>query len=65
MRKEVENWYRSSRYDFEVAGEMMRAGRYIYVIFFCHLAVEKMLKAVVENVTGETPPKTHSLPLLL
>ncbi len=65
MRKEVENWYKSAKYDLEVAEEVFHTGRYIYVVFFCHLAVEKMLKAVVEKVTGKTPPRTHNLVILL
>ena len=31
----------------------------------CHLALEKALKAKVEEVTGEEPPKTHDLEYLV
>ena len=31
----------------------------------CHLALEKMLKAKVEEITGEEPPKTHDLEYLV
>ncbi len=40
---------------------MLSTGRYLYVIFMCHLALEKMLKAHVTQVTGEIPGKTHDL----
>lgn len=61
----VENWRKSSRYDLRAASQMLRGGYHIYTIFFCHLAVEKMLKAVTEKVSGKTPPKTHNLRYLL
>lgn len=35
--------------------------RYVYVIFMCHLAVEKALKAIVVDKTKTVPPKTHDL----
>lgn len=44
---------------------MLAAGRYPYTAFFCHLAVEKALKAKVQEVTGKTPPKIHDLIALL
>ncbi len=29
-------------------------------LFFCHLALEKMLKALFTHNTGQVPPKTHN-----
>jgi HEPN domain-containing protein len=40
---------------------MLKTGRYIYVLFMCHLSVEKLLKARYEAVLEKIPPKTHSL----
>ncbi len=65
MPREVENWLSSARYDLAVARDVLEAGRYPYVVFFCHLAVEKALKAKVQEVTGKTPPKVHDLVALL
>ena len=65
MNKEVENWRRSSHYDFEAAGGMLSTGHYVYVVFLCHLAIEKMLKAVIAQQIRKAPPKTHNLRLLL
>lgn len=31
----------------------------------CHLAIEKLLKAKVKEITGKMPPKTHSLRYLI
>lgn len=41
--------------------EMLATKRYLYVIFLCHLALEKLLKAHVAEVTQTVPIKTHDL----
>ena len=51
-------------YDIDTARQMLKTKRYVYVIFMCHLAIEKALKAVVCEETNKFPPKTHDLILL-
>ncbi|MFC1886716.1 HEPN domain-containing protein [Thermodesulfobacteriota bacterium] len=65
MLKETKNWIESSDYDAQTATYMLQTGRYIYVIFMCHLAIEKLLKAIVQENTGKLPHKTHDLIFLL
>ena len=65
MKKEVKNWVDSAQYDLETAEHIFNADRYIYTIFMCHLALEKALKAKVEEITAKTPPKTHDLEYLV
>ncbi len=65
MKEKVKNWLDSARYDLEVAGQMFRSGVYVYTVFMCHLALEKILKAKVEEITDEKPPKTHDLEYLI
>ena len=48
-------------YDLGTAEAMWQTGRYVYTAFMCQLAVEKALKALVVERTGDTPPKTHNL----
>lgn len=57
----VNNWIKSSNYDIKTAEHMLKTGRYIYVLFMCHLSVEKLLKALYEAALDELPPKTHNL----
>ena len=52
-------------YDLTTAQSMLKTGRFIYVIFMCHLALEKALKAIVCNKNKQIPPKTHDLIYLL
>ena len=40
---------------------MLHTGRYIYVIFMCHMALEKALKALITEETQQLPPRTHNL----
>lgn len=61
MERDVKYWVDLARYDMETAGAMYKAGRYLYVLFTCEQAVEKMLKAAVVSTTGKFPPKTHDL----
>lgn len=65
MRDDTRNWIASADYDVETAQDLFEAGRYPYVIFMCHLALEKMLKAHVTEVMQSKPAKTHSLPYLV
>jgi HEPN domain-containing protein len=65
MDKEVRNWLDSAGYDLETAEHMFKTGRYVYTIFMCHLALEKILKAKVQEITGRIPPKTHNLRYLV
>jgi len=44
---------------------MLDSGRYIYTVFMCHLAIEKMAKAVIVELTGKEPPRSHDLQYLL
>ena len=50
-----------SEYDLVTARHLLASGRYLYVVFMCHLALEKMLKAHVTEATQSIPAKTHDL----
>ena len=61
IRKDTKNWIALADYDLETARHMLTTGRYLYVIFMCHLSLEKMFKAHVAEVTQSIPIKTHDL----
>ena len=50
-----------ARYDFGVARSLLKAKKYVYALFFGHLVVEKMFKAVFVRKRGMAPPPTHNL----
>ena len=57
----VSYWLGMSDYDFDTAEAMLRTGRYLYVGFMCHQAIEKALKAYWSSVHSDPPLKIHSL----
>jgi HEPN domain-containing protein len=59
--KIIQNWLALAEYDYETAHAMFQSGRYIYVVFTCQQAVEKMLKAVYVREYQAAPPYIHSL----
>jgi len=62
MDQKIKYWTSLAQYDIETAGAMLRTGRYLYVGFMCHQAVEKMLKAAWQAAhTSGIPPRTHNL----
>jgi HEPN domain-containing protein len=65
MKRTTLNWLRGAEYDIQTAESLLKSRRYIYVIFMCHLAVEKMLKAIVAESSTSLPPRTHNLYHLL
>lgn len=62
--KTVSYWLESAEYDFGVAEAMLQAEKYPYALFMGHLALEKLLKALVVKNTRNHAPITHSLPFL-
>jgi HEPN domain-containing protein len=64
VEKTVSYWLESAEYDVGVAESLFRSRKYPYALFFGHLALEKVLKALVVKETRKHAPYTHSLPLL-
>jgi len=40
MRRNPSEWINQSEYDLMTAKDMYNAGRYIYTVYMCHLAIE-------------------------
>lgn len=51
MKKDAKNWVQIAKYDLETAKAMMNSSRFLYVLFTCQQAVEKMLKALIVEFT--------------
>ncbi len=61
----INYWIKSSDYDFEAAEDLCKTKKFPHALFFGHLAVEKILKALIIKINEEYPPKTHNLMMLL
>ena len=66
MKKEekIKYWLHSAEYDWKITGHLLEKGDFPYALFFGHLTVEKILKAVFVSKVGEPPPLTHRLTYL-
>lgn len=64
ISKTVAYWLTGAKYDLGVATAMLKAKKYPYALFMGHLALEKLLKALVVKQTKKHAPFTHSLPYL-
>jgi len=62
--KTINYWLESAEYDFETGKSLLESKKFPYALFFAHLAIEKILKAIVVKKTEEHAPHTHSLVLL-
>jgi len=61
MRKTVREWIEISEYDLCTAEAMLKTKRFLYVMFMCQQAVEKILKAIYAMNSSGLPPRTHNL----
>jgi len=57
----IEYWRLEAEDSLRVAGHLFEKGDYSYALFFGHLAVEKIIKAVFVQNTGEDVPRSHNL----
>ena len=62
--KTIKFWAEGAIYDLETGKSLLESKRYPYALFFGHLALEKILKALVVKSMKEHAPFTHSLTFL-
>ncbi|MBI5893627.1 MAG: HEPN domain-containing protein [Deltaproteobacteria bacterium] len=63
-QEKIDYWLKSAEYDWMVAGHLFEKGDYAYSLFFGHLTIEKILKAIFVSKFDEHPPFTHRLTYL-
>ena len=59
--KQCHYWRMGADNAMETAELLIQNGRFDFGLFFLHLSIEKMLKAIVTRRTQDVPPKTHNL----
>lgn len=57
----IQYWERSAEDALDTAHELNKPGKYHHSLFFLHLALEKILKALFVKKHNETPPPIHDL----
>jgi len=59
--EKVEHWLDIARYDLQTATAMFNSRRYLYTVFMCEQAMEKLLKAAYIAQVNENHPWGHDL----
>lgn len=63
--KQIDYWTSSAKDDLVTAKILIEKERYLHGLFFCHLVIEKVLKAHAVKSTLRVAPKSHNLLYLL
>lgn len=61
LQNQISYWRSSAKKDFKTAEYLFEGKYYDACLFFCHLAIEKLLKGMVVIATKDTPPFIHQL----
>ncbi len=65
LEKQINYWKSGAESDIESAEILIEKGKYLHGLFFCHLTIEKALKAHFVKSNKQLAPKTHNLIYLL
>ena len=68
MTKEehIQYWIETSDKDLKVVETLYQSKQYVYSLFFSHLVIEKLSKAIwVKNSSGNHPPRSHNIVYIL
>ncbi len=61
IEKQIDYWKSSAEDNLETAVLLIESDKTIEGLFFCHLTIEKMLKALLVKSTNGLAPKSHKL----
>ncbi len=61
IRKQIQYWIKGGEEDLDAACSLLEKKHFRHALFFAHLALEKVIKARVTEVTKDVPPRIHDL----
>jgi HEPN domain-containing protein len=61
ITKQIDYWTKGAENDLMTADLLIREKRILHGLFFCHLVIEKAIKAHVVKTSGDGAPKSHNL----
>jgi len=64
-QEKYEYWLDIAQYDLDTAETMLNGGRWLYVVFMCQQAVEKLVKGLYVLYVDDNVPKTHNIRVLI
>ncbi|MGD2090993.1 MAG: HEPN domain-containing protein [Candidatus Aminicenantes bacterium] len=65
IEKQIEFWVEGAEAALDTARILIKKKKHLHGLFFCHLTIEKIIKAHVVRETSQIPPKSHNLFRLL
>ena len=65
LQEKFEYWLDIAQYDLETAGAMFDAGRWLYVVFMCQQAIEKVCKGLYLLFINDEIPRIHDINSIL
>jgi len=60
-QEKYEHWLDIAKYDLESADAMCTGGRWLYVVFMCQQAVEKLCKGLYVLYVSDEVPRVHNI----
>ncbi len=61
VHKQIEYWIEGSEDDLLTADLLIREKRILHGLFFCHLVIEKAIKAHIVKISRDVAPRSHNL----
>jgi HEPN domain-containing protein len=61
VSEKIEYWVDIADYDMKTARALHKSGRYLYTVFMCQQAIEKILKAIHLHKSSKDAPLSHNL----
>jgi HEPN domain-containing protein len=64
-QEKYDYWLDTAEYDLASAEAMLNGGRWIYVVFMCQQAIEKLVKGLYILYADDNVPRTHNISALI
>jgi HEPN domain-containing protein len=64
-QEKYDYWLDIAQYDIETASAMFGSRRWLYVVFMCEQAVEKLVKGLYTLYVDDNVPRTHNISSLV
>lgn len=61
LQKQIDYWISGAEDDLLTADILIQRNRFLHGLFFCHLVIEKAIKAHVVRTTKNIAPRSHNL----
>jgi len=65
LQEKYEHWLDIAQYDLETAKSMLSSGRWVYVVFMCQQAVEKICKGLYTLYVDDNIPRIHNIKTII